>query len=231
MQELSKWNAPIGGLIYFIGSPSLWWRPLFSALVILILALALFGTVLSYTWPSSHEEWLTYFAGIAKSIGYGFVSILAFWVMGLPLILTYFFSTFIKSVLKKEEMPIYDESFSEALHGALVILLKTLKWRIFWPVASLLATFFLGPLALFVTHLGMSHILAIDGLDLSLSLQGVKVEERSKLVKGVPLLSFAFTSGLIGLLLSFTLIGWLFWFPSMLVGILLVSKQFLHPHK
>ena len=229
--KLTGWNAPIRGLIYFLRKPSLWWRPLFSALFIFIILLSIFFFVAYLSWPKEYNDWLSYLKELAISIGYSTGALLIFWVMGLPLLLTYFFSSFISAVLKKEKMPFYEESFSEALHGGIYILIKTLKWRVFWPIASVLATLFLGPVGVFIAHFGLGHILAIDALDLSLSYEGLRPETRIKILKKAPLFSFSCTSAFISIVLTFTIVGLLFWFPSMVIATILLSKNYLSKTK
>jgi hypothetical protein len=224
--KLSGWNAPLRGFIYFIRSPNLWWRPLFSALLIFIVLIAIFSSTAAFYWPKSFDTWLSYFTQVLKSFGISLGFVVLFWVMGLPLLLTYFFSGFIKKILRMEKMTTYEENFSETLHGAFFILYKTLFWRIFWPVISILGAIFLGPAAIFIAHFGIGHILAIDGLDLALAFGGVKVERRYEIIKKAPLFSFACASSFLSLLLSITIIGVLFWFPSMLIATVLISENY-----
>ncbi len=229
--KLTGWNAPLRGFIYFLRNPYLWWRPLFSAFLIFIILLSVFISVAYVFWPKEFNDWLSYLGQLGVSIGYSMGALLIFWVMGLPLMLTYFFSSFIKAVLKKEKMPFYEENFSEALHGGIYILIKTLKWRIFWPIASVLATLFLGPIGIFIAHFGLGHIMAIDALDLSLSYEGLTPEKRLKILKKAPLFSFSCTSAFISIILSFTIVGLLFWFPSMVIASIFLSKNYLSKAK
>jgi hypothetical protein len=223
---LTGWYAPIRGFLYFLTTPSLWWRPLFSALFIFLLLMSLFFFVTYFFWPKEFNDWLNYLIDVSKSLGYSIGALVLFWVMGLPLLLTYFFSTFIKAILRREKLPCYEETFSEVLHGALFILVKTMKWRIFWPIVSIFCTLFLGPVGFFIAHFGLGHILAIDSFDLALSYEGLKPETRLKIIKKAPLFAFACTSAFISLVLSFTFLGLLFWFPSMIIGSIFLSKNY-----
>lgn len=224
---ITGWNAPLRGFLYFLTAPSLWWRPLFSALFIFLLLTGIFTYVSYAFWPKEFNDWYNYFIQLFKSLGYSIGALVLFWVMGLPLLLTYFFSTFIKAVLKREKLPIHEETFSETLHGALYILSKTLKWRIIWPILSVVITLIFYPLGIFVAHFGLGHILAIDALDLSLSYEGINVADRLKIIKRAPLFSFACASAFISLALSFTILGVLFWFPSMIIASIFLSKRFV----
>lgn len=231
MNEFENWkisglNAPFRGVIYFFSHPSLWWRPLFYAFILVIMMLTLFFLVLYQTWPQGIDSWKDYLIETGKSLGYSLGSVIVFWIIGLPFILTYFFSGFIKLILKKEGFKVATENFSEMLHGAIYIIVKTLGWRIFWPFLSIFSSIFLGPIGVFITHLGISHILIIDALDLCLSYEGFSSAKRYKIIKQAPLFAFALSSSFISLISLITIVGFVFWLPSMIIGAIILTKKY-----
>ena len=80
--------------------------------------------------------------------------------------------------------------------------------------------FFFGPLAMFLAQVGMGHIAIIDACDLSLTIQGEPVSKRIQALKSrlLPILTAGIIAGMLSMILSTTIIGWLFWLPAVYVG-------------
>lgn len=225
---MKGYEAPARGMYYFIGTPSLWWRPIFAAIIVVTLMLSLFSFVLYFSWPNSDLTWLKYIGGILTSAGLGFASVLVFWVLFLPGILTLCFQGLVRKVFKSKQVAVVDESLFGSIHSSLYVLMKTLGWRIFWPLFTLIMTIFISPLGVVVGHLGLGHIIALDSVDLALSLIGIKGRERIAFISSYRLELFLFgcSAALFSMLLSFTIIGWFFWLPGMLcAGTLFVAAK------
>jgi hypothetical protein len=220
-----SWKIPFEGFYYFVTNPKLWLKPLCSALVIVILMMIVFGVVFGWTYPPSSLPWLSYIAGISKSLGYGIFALLLFWVCFLPVIFGLFFESWVGLFLKKQGIKVSSEGFFSSFSSVIYYFLHTIGWRLFWPLASLFCTLFFGPIGFFIGQLGMGHIALIDGADLTLSLLGVDGKERVAFLKKQRIngLFFALGSAVLSSALSFTFIGWFFWLP----GIILASTLFV----
>lgn len=233
-QELEcSYTWPVHGLAYFLSHPRLWKGPLLTVMLALLVMASIFFLLIFYNWPESNLPWTLYLWTIVKSVGYGFAAILAVWVVALPLGLSWCFEGMIRKIYQEQEVQVVEESLLHSIKSGLHVLWKTLGWRIFWPLFTLLCTFMLGPIGVIVGHVGLGHITAMDATDLSLSLIGYKSSQRLELLKKNRSTVFfsGVAGGLTGFLLGLTVIAWLFWLPGVFAGAPLWLKNLGIPKK
>ena len=219
-KKVNSTNCTIVGFGYFVAKPYLWLGPLVAALFSFLILIGAFFLVTYFSWPSESLGWFSYTWGIFKSFGYASVVVLCLWVSVFPIILNVAFEQMCGRILHNEHKETKGEGMAQALASSLYVMIRTLGWRIFWPIITLISLFFFGPLTLFLAQVGMGHIAIIDGCDLSLSIQGVKGGPRMKLMKKrrVPMLMAGLIGGMLSLILTATVIGWLFWLPGIYAG-------------
>jgi hypothetical protein len=186
----------------------------------LLVMTALFFFIIFIRWPEANLTWLPYLWTIVKSVGYGFAAVLAIWVIALPLGLTWCFEGMQRKIYQEQGVQVREEKLLHSVKSGLHVLIRTIGWRIFWPVMTLICTLTLGPVGVFVGHVGLGHVSAIDATDLSLSLLGYRGSQRLELIKsnrGFLLLS-GVIAGALGFVLGLTIIAWLFWLPGIFAG-------------
>jgi hypothetical protein len=226
--QINGTNCSLIGFGYFLARPYLWIGPLFAALLALIILMGVFFLVAYFSWPTSvGTGWLSYSWGVLKSFGYASISILALWVSLFPIILNVAFERMAARILHENKKEVKAEGMGQATFSSIQVIFRTLGWRLFWPLAAIVCLFFFGPLTIFIAQIGMAHIAVIDGCDLSLSVQGVKGSVRIKQIKERrgPILVGGFMAGLLSIILTATIIGWVFWLPGVYAGTVLWSMH------
>jgi len=218
--KVNSTNCTIVGFGYFVARPHLWLGPLVATLISFFILTGTFFLVTYFSWPSENLRWFAYTWGIFKSFGYASVAILCLWVSLFPIILNLAFEQMCGRILHIERSETKGEGLAQALASSIYVIFRTLGWRIFWPLITLVSLFFFGPLTLFLAQVGMGHIAIIDACDLSLSIQGVKGGDRMKLMKKRRwlMLMAGLIGGMLSMVLTITIIGWLFWLPGVYAG-------------
>ncbi len=218
--DITASNCSIVGFGYFVARPHLWLAPLFAALISFFVLVAAFFLTAYISWPETTLGFFSYTWGIFKSLGYASVTLIALWVSVFPIILNFAFENMIGKILQEKRVPIKGEGTFQAMTSSVQVILRTLGWRIFWPLATLISLFIFGPLAMFLAQVGMGHIAIIDACDLSLTIQGHPVKERIHRLKShlLPLLTAGLIAGMLSMILTTTIIGWLFWLPGVYAG-------------
>ena len=219
-KEVTATNCTIVGFGYFLARPYLWLAPLLAALISFFVLLSAFILTAYVSWPAAAAGWLSYSLGVFKSLGFASLTLIALWVSVFPMILNFAFENMIGKILHDKRVPIKGEGSLQAITSSIQVIFRTLGWRLFWPLATLLSLFFFGPLAMFLAQIGMGHIAIIDACDLSLTIQGEPVSKRIQALKSrlLPILTAGFIAGTLSMILSTTIIGWLFWLPAVYVG-------------
>lgn len=218
--KVTAGNCSLVGMGYFIARPYLWLAPLLAALISFFVLVAAFFTVAYASWPISTLTWFSYTWGVFKSLGYASLSLIALWVSVFPIILNYAFENMIGKILHDKQVPIKGEGAFQAVTSSIQLILRTLGWRIFWPLVTLISLLFFGPLAMILAQIGMGHIAVIDAVDLSLTIQGLPVKKRIRAIKSrmLPILTAGFIAGILSMILTTTIVGWLFWLPGIYAG-------------
>lgn len=217
------------GFSYFIMRPYLWIGPLFATLLSLIILITVFFITAYYNWPETANGWVSYSWGVLKSFGYASISVLVLWVSVFPIILNVAFERMCARILQEERREVKGEGMGSATISSIQVIFRILGWRLFWPILALLCLFFFSPLTLFVAQVGMGHIALIDGCDLSLSVQGLKGSERIKMIKerrGALLIAGGL-AGFLSIVLTTTIIGWVFWLPGIYAGAVLWTMTWI----
>lgn len=161
--------------------------------------------------------WLfTYLA----AFGWAILAALLGWALLLPLIMGFAYEHLVRRVFHHEAVATADETVITAIFSASQVLLRTLHWRLLWPAISLGSIFFVPFLAPLIGQFGLSHIAAIDGCDLALSLRGVTGKERSRLIaqhrRGM--WGGVWVATAIGLVMGVTFLAWLLFLPMVFTG-------------
>ena len=218
--QITPSNCTVVGFGYFVARPHLWLGPLLAALISFFILISAFFITAYASWPETGLTWFGYTWGIFKSLGYASVTLIALWVSVFPVILNFAFENMIGKILQDKRVPIKGEGALIAITSSIQVIFRTLGWRIFWPLATLISLFFLGPLAMFLAQVGMGHIAIIDACDLSLAIQGEPVKKRVHALKSrlLPILTAGFIAGMLSMILTTTMIGWLFWLPGVYAG-------------
>lgn len=213
-------NCTVHGFAYFLSRPYLWIAPLFAALISFLILISTFFLSAYFSWPSDTLGFFSYTWGIFKALGYASLTLIALWVSIFPVILNYAFENMIGKILHDKRVPVKGEGTFQAITSSINVIFRTLGWRIFWPLATLISLFFFGPLAMFLAQVGMGHIAVIDACDLSLTLQGIPAPKRIHSIKSrlLPILTAGFVAGMLSMILTTTIIGWLFWLPGVYAG-------------
>jgi len=219
-KEITATNCSLVGFGYFIARPHLWIAPLFAALLSFFVLVAAFFLTAYLSWPSDTLGFFSYTWGIFKSLGYASLVIIALWVSVFPIILNFAFENMVGKILHDKRIPIQGEGMMQAAASSIQVMFRTLGWRIFWPLATFISLFFFGPLAMVLAQIGMGHIAIIDACDLSLTIQGTPAKQRIAALKSrlLPILTAGFIAGMLSMLLTPTIIGWLFWLPGVYAG-------------
>jgi len=218
--EITATNCSFVGFGYFVSRPYLWLGPLMAALFSFLVLCAAFFITAYVSWPHIENGWLEYTWGIFKSFGYASSVVIVLWVSLFPIILNFAFENMIGKILHDQRVPIKGEGTMRATISSIQVIFRTIGWRLFWPLATLLSLFIFGPLALFLAQLGMGHIAIIDASDLSLAIQGISGKKRIQAIKNrvLPILTAGFLAGMLSMILTTTIIGWLFWLPGIYAG-------------
>lgn len=216
---MQGYRAPIDGFKTFASKPYLWTGPLFWSLLSAGLLAALFIFVMVGTWPT-HEVNLPYYLSVFKSFGCGLLAVLIAWILVFPFVLAMAFDGMLKKLLREKNYHLKAEGLLTSIQSALFITWKTLVIRVVWGVLTLLCIFFIAPLGIFLTHMAIAHVALIDGVDLSLALAGRDKHFRLAWIRRnhFTLIMGGFVGGILSLILSITVIGWLFLLPSLYVG-------------
>ena len=174
-----------------------------------MMMIALFIGVAYFSWPNQGIGKLVYLWGILKSFAIASFAILLLWVTLFPIILNVAFEKMCGKILHEQGKKKSLEGPFSAVISSIYIIFHTLGWRLFWPIIVLLSLIFFSPLSLFLTHVGMGHIAVIDGIDLSLSVQGNEGRKRKLMMKEHTRDIFicGFIAGLMSFILSVTIIG------------------------
>lgn len=228
-QTISATNCSFVGFGYFIARPHLWLAPLLAALISFFILTAAFFITAYISWPPMESGWFEYTWGIFKSLGYAAFVIIALWVSLFPLILNFAFENMIGKMFQDLRVPIKGEGMMRATLSSIQVIFRTLGWRLFWPLFTLISLFIFGPLALFLAQVGMGHIAIIDAADLSLAIQGVPGKKRIEEIKKrtLQILTAGCIAGILSMILTTTIIGWLFWLPGVYAGCTLWTLQWI----
>ena len=232
-KNITPQNCIFFGFKYFLLRPYLWLGPLFYGLLSFLLLVATFFIVAYLTWPSIGIHWSHYLIETFKSIGYSSLAVIIFWVLIFPTLLNIAFENLIGKVLHDLQYSTQGHGLISAFITSLQVIFRTLGWRIFWPLLTLLSIFLYGPLTIFFAQLGIGHIAMIDALDLSLSIQGISGKKRIFEIKkrSFSILFSGVLVGLISMALTTTIIGWFFFLPSVYVGCTLCTLNWTKSDK
>ncbi len=212
--------SPLKGFFYFLTHPRLWFRPLFITLIAGLLLGLVFSLSTWSLWPKEITHTWEYALHGAKAIGLGSLIAVLSWAFFISLLLSYAFDVTLRKALKQEGLLSKELPFLPSFAIGISVMMKTLKWRIFWPVATLVAMFFLPFAAAFIGQMGIGHMAVIDSCGMTMSFMGYNTEKQLGYYKefSYSLLVMGFFAGLGSFFLLPTFIGWLYWIPGIYIG-------------
>lgn len=213
---MDRWSAPFEGLAYFFSKPKLWGWAFLGTLLAFTLTLIVGIKVIAATYPSPFAFW-----AMIRSLGWGILSFVLMVAIIFPLIFNVCFAKALAKEVGRVPNDLWISSFW--------VFLRTMKWRILWPLLLLITLIYLPPLIIPVGLLAANHLAVIEGLDLSLTIFGLNGEQRVAWIKshGTDCFAIALSGTLLAFLLSLILIGWIFWIPAIYCGVFLwVKKEF-----
>ncbi|MCH9613728.1 MAG: hypothetical protein SP1CHLAM54_07370 [Chlamydiia bacterium] len=216
---MQGYRAPLDGFKAFVTRPFLWFGPLLWSLLTVFLLAALFFVVMVKTWPTTSSN-AHHILGVLKAFGYGMFAVLLAWIVVFPFVLAIAFEGMLGKFFLEKRISVQSEGVMRSIQSAIFITWKTLLIRLSWGGVTILSIWFMPPLGIFITNMAIAHIALLDGSDLALSMVGRDRHFRLDWIKrhSFRLFMGAFVGGILSLLLSITMIGWLFFLPGMYLG-------------
>lgn len=228
-QSSNKSNAlwPFKGFGYFLKHPSLWLLPIIAVLVTSLILFAAFIIIVVVAWPAHVTGFWHHFWGILRAFGFGTAGVLIGFIVVMPTLILVALDKMVRKILLIEHGQVCDVTFFRSMYSGTIIFFKTIGWRIFWPVVGIISAIFFGPVGVFISQLGIGHLAVIDGVDLTLALRGKDTRTRIDAYKANrgSIFCVGFFSAILSMALSFTIIGWLIWIPSVFAGCALWVKD------
>ncbi|GAB4154823.1 MAG: hypothetical protein Kow00107_04760 [Planctomycetota bacterium] len=208
------------GTDFFVSNPKLWIQPLLWTALLIALTAALTFLSTSWMWPEWDGKIWSYVLDLLKALGVGIGVLLVCWTLVLPMAFALVYEGLVRSVFRMLGSRVIEEKLHKAVLSRLIFIIKTIGWRLLWPVAGLLGSLFFGPLGVFVSNFGFGHIAAMDSLDLALSLKGIPGNERAKYIsrQSGDVFNVGMGCGLLSFVLSITIVGWILYYPSVYTG-------------
>lgn len=219
IKKIDAISAPFIGFVFFLTRPKLWAKPLFAVLFSLFVLLSLVIGIIWTYWP----------AHILLAVGLGAFTALLFWVFGFTFILNFAFQKVIREAFQECRLEIQEDSLLKDLHSGWVFFRKTLWWRCFWPIFSLITTIAIPPIGFLIMQIAIGHTVVMDAFDLALSLNGKTGEEKHVLFKNKSLqfLIAGIVAGVGSCFLLPTILLWVFWIPGVYLGAAFLSQRYI----
>ncbi len=208
----NRWNCPFLGLGFFLTHPRFWGWALLGVLISGAATLAVTGKVIAATYPHPFSFW-----PFLQSLGWGLFSFLLLVIVLFPIV----FNACFTSALMREARRAEEGSFWNSFASSFWVFFRTLRWRILWPILLLLCLFFIPLLVFPLSLLAVNHLAILESADLVLSIYGYTGAERVSWLqsRGSDCLAAALSGSLLLFLLSFLIIGWIFWIPAIYCGV------------
>lgn len=214
----SSW--PFSGFVYLVFSPTLWPIPLTACVTSFIVTVVALYLSFYLLWPGGDLGWFSYTKGMLLAFGGSILVISCLWFIVLPLIFIRAYERLVRQIYIKRSVSIDEERVVESFKSSYGVFVSTLGWRLAWPC---LATFFgvlFPPLGIALAFWGIGHISWIEAADTSLSLRGLRGSYRTAYFKThrKDFLMTGASAGLLAFLLSCSIVGFLFFVPSVYSG-------------
>lgn len=222
-----RWNCPFQGLGYFFTKPRLWGWAFLGIFIAGLFTLFICAKVIAATYPHYASFW-----PILRSLGWGAFAFVLMVLFIFPIIFNACFAKALANLLKREGHSVRS-SFWSSFFSSVWVFIRTLKWRILWPLILLLTILMLPILVFPVSLMAANHLAVLESVDLVLSIFGVDANGRVRWIetRGRDCLAVALSGSLLTFLLSFFVIGWLFWIPAIYCGVFLwIRPEFIKPH-
>lgn len=216
------WNSPFHGLGYFLTRPRLWGWALLAIALFAGLTVAVCAKTIAATYPAVFSFWAA-----MQSIGWGLFAFVLMILFVFPALFNALFGRALAKQGRREGDKIAEEPFLDALISSAAVFVRTLKWRLLWPLLLLVSIVWIPFLVFPLSLIAANHLAVLESADLALSLFGVSVEGRVRWIRGRgrDCLAAALSGALLAFLLSFLVIGWIFWIPAIYCGTFLWVRR------
>lgn len=234
MADSATW--PLTGLLHIILRPQLCWRPLVVMLATWAATVLIAVVVLYWHLPAFDQiqGWWSAMVSVFTALALAASVVMLCWLVLVPVLLSLALAGLVRKVLHSRHVEVVEEDALRSLRSSLQVLLRTLHWRLAWPLAAFATVFLappLTPLGLLIAAIGTAHCTALDACDTALALRGQDGAARAQHLSAhrSQLLGAALVAAGIALVLVLTGVGWLLFAPAMFVGAALWVGQWELP--
>ncbi len=209
---------PLRGFFFFVLRPTLWLGPIIACLFAWLLTFIAAGLIFYFTCPDAQVEgWWDTSVAYLGAIAYASIGFATLWMLAIPFILSIAYEKLILHIFKQTDVEQEStEHFMASIGSSLLLLVRGLPWRIGWLIVGIGCSIFFPPAAIIVTAIGLGHITLLDAADTVLGVQGKSGKQRRLFFSQyrIALLSAGIIAGILSALLSLSIIGLLFFLPS-----------------
>jgi hypothetical protein len=225
-KKISYVSSVLEGFCFYLARPRFWLSSLGFMIFAWFLFFSFFLFVLYSLWPSNQNFSVSYTIKMLEAVGIASACSIGFWIFIFSFASNQIFESLIKKIMIERRVFVHPVSCLTSIKDAFVFFYKTLFWRFFWVIASLVC-YFLGPVSLLISQVGLCHLAFIDGCEMTLLLMGVSFSERflfyKRHHKKVIVSSILF--GIISLFFIPSILLWLFWIPGLYIGASFFSME------
>lgn len=204
------------GLGFFLSHPRQWFAPLCGTAVLALVVVSITIAVGWWWWPEGEGSWWSTLWRGSRSIALAIIAGVVAWTVLLPVMLALAYEQLQKAVLVRYGIAAPGERLLPGITGSLRAVLASLPARGMWLLLTLVFAWILPPAAIIAGLWGLGYASCRDAYDSALAVRGIPYQQRRVLVAdaGTSLLSAGASAALLQSLLLLTIVGWLFWLPS-----------------
>ena len=164
--------------------------------------------------------WWTTIWQASRSVGLGLAAGLVTWLICLPIAMSLAFEQLQQHILKKRQIAAPGESMVSGVINSARSLLSGLRGQIIWIILTFVLSWIMPPLAIFTGAWSIAHALCRESFACCLTLCGMPYAERKRqlYLQQHGILFEGLSAAILKALLMITVIGWLFWLPSVFCG-------------
>lgn len=225
-KKLNYLSSVFEGFFFYLARPRFWLSSLGFMIFAWFLFFSFFLFVLYSFWPSNQSVSISYTIKMLEAVGIASACSIGFWVFIFSFVSNQVFESLIRKIMIERGSFVHPISWVRSLKEAFLFFYKTLFWRVFWVLASVIC-YFLGPVSLLISQVGLCHLAFIDGCEMTLLLMGAPFSQRFAFYiehhKKVIISSVFF--GIISLFFIPSILLWLFWVPSLYIGASFFSME------
>lgn len=212
-------RAPLKGFSFFIKKPELWSQALAWTLGVYLYFFGLIIFLLKVRAPANFLKEGT-LANFYPSLAWALGLSLAGWFFGVSVLYTFVVLRLFSKITNSGR----EYSLLSKVKKSFNLLYQNGCWRVFWVIFVFLAAYFFGPFSIVLFQVALAHIALLDSFSLNFD------NSSTSLPKNSTSDSWGFAGGgVLGGLFGFfcvpTIIVWLFWLPSLYIGIHLLKHE------